>query len=290
MKKIYTVILAFLAITIVSCEKNEGLLIPQEFSDFAYTVTNGIYGNAAGDTNFVESPTVISFMHLSRGALSHEWSISEDCNFLSKDFTDDTKDYTPFIKKGTTTKDNIAFVLFEKAGMHKVTLRAFFADSVADYNPSENEIYTQTWNEEKRAFEMKVELDFKVMEDVNMSFDIFGTDLTTPITSVSLDQTGNEDSKNWPTLEIVEGDSITVKFTELKGDPVKVEFFNEETKTTVHKDATSFDASIIYPTAGEYKAGTILLSRHTQEGNNMPPSQKEKTIPLNIIVNSKNPS
>ncbi len=72
MKKIYTAILAFLAITIVSCEKNEGLLIPQKFSDFAYTVTDGTKGNAANDTNFVESPSVVSFMHISQGALSHE--------------------------------------------------------------------------------------------------------------------------------------------------------------------------------------------------------------------------
>ncbi len=287
MKKIYTAILAFLAFTIVSCEKNEGLLIPQPFSDFAYTVTGGYYGNAAGVINFIEPSTVASFMHISQGALSHEWSISDDCHFLTKDFTDDTKDYTPFIKKGKTSKDPIAFVLFEKGGMHKVTIRAFFADSVADYKPSVNEHYTQTWNKEKGAFEMKVELDFKVMEDVNMAFDVFGMDLTTPLASVSLDQTGNEDSKNWPTIELVEGDSISIKFTEIIGDPVELDFTHEAGETVVTKDLTSSKASIVYLTPGEYTAGTVMLNRLEQEANNITPSNKEKTIPLNIVVKSK---
>ncbi len=290
MKKIYTAILAFLALTIVSCEKNEGLLIPQPFSDFAYTITDGYTGNAAGDTNFVESPTIASMMHMSRGALSHEWSISEGCHFLSKDFDKDTKDYTPFIKKGSTSKDAIAFVLFEKAGLHKVTLRAFFADSIPAYTPVELETYTCFWNKDKRAYEMKIELDFKVMQDVNMAFDVFGTDLTTLLASVSIDQTGNEDSKNWPSVEIQEGDSITVKFTEIIGDPVKVEFFNTEAGIKVANDTTTFNRSIVFPKAGEFAAGTVLLTRQVVNGNSMPISTKEKTLPLNVIVKTKDDS
>ena len=287
MKNLYIAIIAFFAITIVSCEKNEGLLIPQNFSDFAYTLTDGFDGNAAGDTNYVESPTVVSFMHLSQGSISHEWTIDEGVHFLSSEFDDDTEDYTPFIKEGTKTKENIAFVLLEEAGMHKVTLRSFFADSVAAYSPSEFETYTCFWNEEKAAYEMKVDFIFKVMEDVNMSFDVLGPDMSTVLTSVSLDQTGNADPSSWPIVELIEGDSITIKFTEFKGDPIKVDCFHEAGVTTVHKDSATLATTIIYRTPGKYKAGTVILYRHQQGANQMPPSEMEKTIPLHIVVKEK---
>ncbi len=171
--------------------------------------------------------------------------------------------------------------------MHKVTLRSFFADSIPAYTPTETETYTCFWNKDKRAYEMKVELDFKVMVDVNMAFDVYGMDLTTPLASVSLEQTGNEDSKNWPTLELVEGDSISIKFTEIVGDPVKLDCIHEAGQTVVTKELTSFNTSIVYLTPGEYTAGTVLFNRWAQEANNMPESKKEKTIPLNIVVKSK---
>ena len=102
---------------------------PFSFSDMVWKVSEspneGMFVIAQDD--------YISFVDLSQGALSHQWTIDEGCYYLSSNFSKSDTVYTDFILEGATNVSNEgrAHVLFADSGIKGVKLYNTYPDSVA---------------------------------------------------------------------------------------------------------------------------------------------------------------
>lgn len=75
----------------------------------------------------------VAFQDLSKGALTHEWSISSGCVFITPGFPETvTSNYEQFINPnlGLTTTDKIVNVLFQQSGTFTVTITNTYKDQV----------------------------------------------------------------------------------------------------------------------------------------------------------------
>lgn len=117
MKKILIIISSLLLLLSIGCTKDE--TDRTTFSDFTWytSIPNGLaYTVKAGEN--------ISFIDLSQGMLSHEWTIQEGNFYLSPKFVKGTN-LTPYIipNKGLVTNDTTVHVLFPVAGTFTVKLK-----------------------------------------------------------------------------------------------------------------------------------------------------------------------
>ncbi|MCW2118794.1 hypothetical protein [Flavobacterium sp. 7A] len=117
MKKISIIISSLLLLFNIGCTKEE--TIRTNFNDFTWytSIPNGL-------TYTVKPGESISFIDLSQGALSHEWTIQEGNAYLSPKFVKG-QDLTPYIipNKGLVTSDTTVFVLFPNEGTFTVKLK-----------------------------------------------------------------------------------------------------------------------------------------------------------------------
>jgi hypothetical protein len=75
----------------------------------------------------------LTFQDLSKGALTHEWSITSGSSFLITGFSEaETGNYERFIKPnaGLVTSDKLVYVLFQTAGTHQVKIKNTYKQKV----------------------------------------------------------------------------------------------------------------------------------------------------------------
>ena len=276
MKHLFYTIIALLVLIVVSCEPNQGLLIPNDFSDFVYT-SSTYKGHNDTSVNYVAKNKAVSFMNLSQGALSMEWEISEGCRFVNSAFEDTTTNFAPYYIEGTKLNDTTVHVVFEQGPKQMVTLRTTFAEEKT-YQPNSLEIYKTTFDSVQGVHVMEVRFEFVILEEVGFAYEIYQG--STLITTVGLDQ--EPASTN---VQLYQGDSLTVKSTQLIGMPDKVEFTaNGEPEIKTQFADNAFTSKLVYNTLGTFKMGSIALIRTENEGDKIPAGQMKKVLPINVEV------
>jgi len=138
MKKInilYTVI-ALSASFLYSCQQEYEA--PNQFSDIMYTTSYGTINSQLNGTIAVVKNFYLTFMDLSQGTISHEWSIAnqDGLTLLSQGFSPEFKDTTSrqnHVIADTISLSKTVNVFFKKEGKFTITLRNVFRDSVS-YN------------------------------------------------------------------------------------------------------------------------------------------------------------
>lgn len=264
MKNIKIVIVCLAFLSIMSCKKS--YTAPEKLVNATWIT------NIPPNTDYAKNVgEFISFMDLSHGALSHQWTISSGNKFLKVGFN--PKDSLLLqVKPGsdTTSTDNTINVLFLKSGLNKVTIRNTFPDSVtypgtipiASHKENGVWVIEKTWEVNiygpiLPAFKV---LDSKGAEVVNVAKD----DL------VSL-----ADSAKWPIVEVEAGDTLYFIDLTTDGRPDGRIWSIKGGKPLTSNDSI---AKIAFLKLGEYQAGSINSTR------TLPVNKANKLIPLKIKV------
>ena len=266
MKHINLVIALLFLSFFVGCE-DDGYDAPNEFSDVAWY--NSIY---PGKPYNVELGGYISFMDLSQGSLSHEWSIELNNHFLKPGFKD-TDSLPLFIdpKMGLTTANQTVHILFMNQGLNKVHFRNTFKDSVSYKG-------TKKLHPKKEGNVWVIDTTFMVdvFVDLKPAFKVFKGDQEA--LSISEDDMPKiEDKATWPTVEVEAGDALKfVDMTKIDRPNGRGWILNGGKPTT----STDSVATISYFSLGEYEAGQFRSIR----SGDRPETTVWKTIPMKVKV------
>ena len=142
MKDIFKIILLLLAFNLVSgCSEDEEDYIPP-FND----VVSFVFWSSPSSTSLetekeVTIDTYIAFQDLSRGVITHEWRIPSGTSFLNSGFDETTTDYSSFVKSGSSTSADLAYVLFTELGEKEIQLINTF-DIEVEGAVEENGVWT----------------------------------------------------------------------------------------------------------------------------------------------------
>jgi len=139
MKKYIYIITLLLIIIISSCVQNEDDL--SLFSDVMYATSSGNTNSALHGTIMVKKDGYMTFMDLSQGCVSHQWSITnqDGLTFLSSGFSPtpgDSLDRKQHIMSDTTSFEKTVNLFFLREGLYTLKLKNTFNDSVAYLNNS----------------------------------------------------------------------------------------------------------------------------------------------------------
>lgn len=267
MKNINIIALLLLLAFVLGCQNEETYKAPNEFSDVAWY--NSIY---PGLPYNVEVGSYVSFMDLSQGSISHEWSIEEGNKFLKTGFK--ASDSLPLFidpTMGLTTNNETVHILFLKPGLNKVRFRNTFKDSVAYKG-------TKQLKAVKEGNFWVIDTTFIVdaFEDLKPAFKVFkGSQEVLSISETDLPKA--IDSDNWPTVEVEAGDELQYV------DMTTIDRPNGRTWYVTGGKPTSLNdsiANIAYFSLGEYKAGTFKSVR----SGDRPARSVSKIIPLKVKV------
>lgn len=265
MKKFNIYIFLLLLIAIVACKKQD-YEAPDELINASWLT------NVPPGTAFVKSTNeFISFVDLSHGSLSREWTIESVNKFLINGFNPNDSLFKYIDKSKTTTSDNSTIhVLFLKPGINKVKLRLTFNQKVTFPGTipivavEENGVWVIEKIWEINIFGQLLPA-FKVNDKNNIE-----------ILTVAKDKLVNEaDSTKWPVVEVEAGDFLT--FTDLTTDDRP-----DSRRWTIiggkPETASTEVAKISFFKLGTFNAGTITSSR------TLPKVSTIKVIPLKIKV------
>ncbi|MFY0607708.1 MAG: hypothetical protein JXR10_13405 [Cyclobacteriaceae bacterium] len=124
-------LVSMLVLAITACE--EDYIAPNSFTDVGYYTSLFRTDTTTGGENNVAVNKYLSFSDLSVNALEHYWIIDENSFFVKGPLTrlDSVWDDKKIHVGDTATTDKTVHVVFGKPGWSKVTLRNYFADSVA---------------------------------------------------------------------------------------------------------------------------------------------------------------
>ncbi|WP_366184340.1 hypothetical protein [Flavobacterium ovatum] len=138
MKK-YFIISAMFVLALFSGSCTEDYEIPyNDYDSFTWWASPKIVYNTlvrpdASNNGAVAVGKYVAFQDLSKGALTHEWSISAGNSFLTTEFTEaDTANYERFINPnlGLVTTDKLVYVLFQTLGVHQVKIKNTYSRKV----------------------------------------------------------------------------------------------------------------------------------------------------------------
>ncbi|WP_159086078.1 hypothetical protein [Flavobacterium faecale] len=96
-------------------------------------VYNALVRPDASNNGAVAVGTYVAFQDLSKGDLSHEWSITSGNSFLTTTLSElETANYERFInpKLGLVTTDKLVYVLFQTAGVQQVKIKNTYSRKV----------------------------------------------------------------------------------------------------------------------------------------------------------------
>lgn len=267
-----------IAIGFVSC-KDES--IGGDFSDVTWT-------NTLTSHAIVEKGDFASFMDLSQGALSHEWTISNGNYFMSDDFSRQDTNLYDFIlpEMGLSTNDEIIHVLFDSIGIQKVRLYNTFSEEVT-FNGND----TLTAIEKDGIWVIDTTFFVDVYGDMEPAFKIYKsilneegniTDWEEVLEVLASDNPETTDSINWPVLDIEAGESL--KFVDLttidrpEGRTWRIHNGNS------YENLTDSVCIINYLKLGALPQllGTMRSEREGDE--HIPRSNVSKQIPLHVNV------
>ena len=191
---------------VVGCEKD--YVATDLTSDAAWFTSET---NAHPEAYRMNIGDVVSFMDASQGCKSHTWSIEDGAKFMVDNFDIKADDYVSQIdpSKGSVSTNAVESVIFQKAGMTKVTLCNTFYEWVTahDDNPVEAVLGDNEWVLTK-------EFDVDVYEDLKPAFKVYvgGEEKLTITADESVDI---NDMSTWQVLELGLGEDIT--FEDLTG-------------------------------------------------------------------------
>ncbi len=265
MKKFNIYLLLLLLITIAACQK-------QDYEAPVELINTSFLTNVPPGTAFTKSTNeFISFLDLSHGSLTRQWTIETPNKFLITGFNPKDSLFKYIDKsKDTTSNASTIHVLFLKPGINKVKLRLTFNQKVTYPGTVPIVAVEQNgvWVIEK-IWEINIYGPllpaFKVTDKNNVE-----------VLNVSKTQLIAEaDSTKWPVVEVEAGDFLN--FTDLTTDDRP-----EGRKWTINggKPETSGAevAKISFFKLGTFNAGTITSSR------TLPKASTIKVIPLKIKV------
>ena len=300
MKRIYWALI-FITSLFVGCQKNETLLQPNDFCDFA--VGSSSFSDGEDAVNYIAIGDFVSFMDLSKGATMSNWTISEGCFFLSSEISSSTVDFTPYIIEGSQSSDTTVHIYFPESGKYIVTFSALFPEEQV-YNPTgvEEEMVKSEWNEEMGGHLLKLDYIFEVISDnIDFGYKIFIDEETEPILSVTTSGTETySDKVSNGTVEILETQKLRIEYGDFVGMPENPELahFNYKellasckTSVTASEEDYTHNVNVSFTevSAKAQAMGSISLTREDTQTENeegaIAVANIKKSIPLNVKVN-----
>lgn len=307
MKKLFNnILLVFsLSLLLVSCEDNEMMLQPNDFSDVSFINSQLI---DQWSDNIIEVGSPISFMDLSQNAVTHTWTIEESCSFLYGKYTENDTVYDSFIipNAGTVTTDITAYVLFNEPGNEiGVKINNSFRDEVTytafpddlSYSLSYTFEYSigSEYNSSTGLWDFEAEYIFKVLDKVDATVSFFiGDELIAEVDKGIFGDESEMDS--WATIEISTDDIITIQ-ADVYGEPETMKsYFSSNLNSVDTIESTSETVSTnpkitrlteyYFPSAlGNFDVGYMKLVRSSGTSDvTVPASSVTKTLPLKFNV------
>lgn len=121
----------FAAYFVQSCSNNDYELPYNDYASFNWWSSPKITYNTIIKTSKLNK--YIAFQDVSKGDITHEWSISQGAKFMKAGFTEkDSLNYAQYINPdaGLITNDKLVYVLFQEAGDKLVTIKNTYKDSI----------------------------------------------------------------------------------------------------------------------------------------------------------------
>ncbi len=268
-RNIFRSMIALTAVVVISCQKE---YVPLDTVDDVSWYTSETIKQADGEYK-VNADSLISFMDLSQGVLTHQWIIEEGSNFMIDDFDYYSHPYIDQIdpSKGKISTDAVVNVCFSAIGETKVTLLNTFASCVSS-NTETPVVAVQDGDE----WLLTKEFIVTVYDVLIPSFEVYhinadGEEVL--IRTFEENYQIDEDKDNWDSVEITSGESI--RFVDLLGGDSpdgRVWSVGESTYSDEISDVT-------FSTPGTYSDFSIKSTR------SVPSASVSRIIPLSVVVN-----
>lgn len=214
----------------------------------------------------------ISFMDVSIGALSHEWTIDDGSYYLSPKFkaTDSLPDFI-IPNAGLKSANKTIHVLFTKPGLNKVRLYNSFSEKVS-YNAS------VPYSAVKQGDVWVVDTTFTidVYEPIKPAFDVYQDG--SKVLSVSADDLPLvDDQATWDTIYVEAGAALQFVDMTTEGRP-------NERLWTANSGAFQNAKTDSAVTVKYFKLGAFTASFKSSRGGDLPVASVIKPVPAIIKV------
>lgn len=250
---------------------------PFSFSDVEWVVSE----IAVDDVFQIAQEDYISFVDLSKGAVSHEWTIDQGCYFLRPDFTKEDSVYTDFImpNAGNTSNDASAHVLFREGGIKEINLYNTYNDSVAFF--TKDDVLLQSVKEgDKWVIDTTFLVD--VYATIQPAFKVFfEDDLVLELTADQIPDESEQDT--WPTVTVEVGQQLTFVDMTTIGRPNRRVWDIAGGSPASSNDSVSM---VSFFTMGTATGSSVTVNR----GSGLPAGSTTKLIPLKVeVIQSSQP-
>ncbi|NME68981.1 hypothetical protein [Flammeovirga aprica] len=277
MKDTYKLVALFLIgiLGFTSCQKEDEIADDQKVRAVSWAISE-----EHKDTLEISINDYISFMDASQGVLFHEWTIGEESNYLTGDFSKGEEDFTPFIdtSKGLKTEDATVHVYFPNAGVHQVKLYNSY-DKKVTHNGALRKLEAVEMADQPGIWVIDTTFNVEVYANVQPAFYVLKNHTDT-VLFVSADQeVDGADDSEWPTLDLIASeDVLTFVDTTTVGKPTDTEW------TLSYLEETSKERAfeVVPMKTGQGRAGAMKSIR---QGSSQALSQTvQKTIPLKLNI------
>ncbi len=268
-------IFLFLAIFLIHACQEDEYLAPDDLSDVSWYT--GIHPGALYAVNVGE---YISFMDVSQGAISHEWTIEEGNNYLIPMFSEN--DSLPLFinnEMELTTTDTTIHVLFNNVGVNKVRLYNTFLDSVAYKGKV-------TYPAVKQGDVWVIDTTFiiDVYDEIDPAVEVYQDGVLVASVSENVFPEKEKERQTWDTVYVEAGASLTYVDITTVGRPTSRNWIVNGGRFSTSNSNDSV-AEVHYYGLGSYTS-SITASR----GGDLPEAQTNKTIPMIVkVIQSSQP-
>ncbi|MFR9495986.1 MAG: SwmB domain-containing protein [Rikenellaceae bacterium] len=263
-------LLAFAATLTIGCESE---YVPVDtVSDTAWYNSEG--NESISDRYLLKEGEYISFISASQGVVWREWTVDDNCEFLSDSF-DCNEDVASQVdpSKGTTSSNAVESVYFGNAGYATVTLTEAFEEQVVTHDGSD---IVSTLNDEG-LWVITKQYVVSVFGTIQPAFRVTAGDQVLEVAAG--ESIGAEDT--WAVFEVETGEDILfedltyeVGYTSLQ--PSRT--WSVPASTEVSATSSSAYFSFISANDEGYSGFSITSSRTS------PSSSVSKDIPLRVVV------
>ncbi|KXX69220.1 hypothetical protein AVL50_20195 [Flammeovirga sp. SJP92] len=260
-----------------SCQKEDEIADDQKVRAISWAISE-----EHKDTLEISIDDYISFMDASQGVLFHEWTIGEESNYLTGDFSKNEEDFTPFIdtSKGLKSEDATVHVYFPTAGVHKVRLYNTY-DRKVTHNGAERQLEAQEKADQPGIWVIDTTFNVEVYAHVQPSFYVLKNHTDTVLFVSAEQEVDGADDSEWPTIDLIASeDVLTFVDTTTVGKPTDTEwtlsYLEETSKNRVFE--------VVPMRTGQGRAGAMKSIR---QGSSQALSQTvQKTIPLKLNISA----
>ncbi|WP_143525073.1 hypothetical protein [Labilibacter marinus] len=269
-------ILSIIALILMTLACDEDYEAPYFFTDVEWKMSE-----TPLDTMFaLAQDDYISFVDLSQGASSHQWTIDEGCYFLRPEFSKSDTVYTDFIDQsvGNMSSEARAHILFAKSGIKEVHLYNTYPDSAAFISAEDDTIPTVRMGDE---WVIDTTFLVDVYAHIEPAFKVyFGETLVKEV--LATDIPSEEDRPTWDTVTVEVGQELTYVDLTTIGRPNRRTWMMDGGVPATSNDSS---ANIAY-----YKMGVATGSVNVSRAGDLPQGSTSKLIPLIVkVVQSSQP-